>query len=233
MQRTIVNPLFKDTVTFLKTSAETNGAYSQLEVTLRPQGGNLSHIHTAFEETFIAVKGILGLQLKEEVKFLKPGESYTVEKNEIHNFFNVGKKEITFRIIFEPGHEGMENTLRIAYGLAADGLTNKKGVPKNLFAAALIMEMSNSYPTGILASMKPLLSLLARRARKKEWKKYYFENIPGRLIMQTLQNNQIFLSMNSNLVETILGLTVFLSGLCGGVGFFIVTGGNPAIKNER
>jgi hypothetical protein len=38
MKRTIVNPIFKDTVTFLQTSAETNGRITDLEVTLMPKG---------------------------------------------------------------------------------------------------------------------------------------------------------------------------------------------------
>ena len=180
MQRTIINLLYKDTVTFLETSVETGGRHSLLDVTLMPGGGNLRHFHTAFTETFIAVKGILGLQLKDRRRLLYPGESYTVQENEVHNFFNPGDNEITFQIVFKPGHEGMENTLRIAYGLAADGLANKKGIPKNLYAAALIMEMSNSYPTGIMSLIKPLLLLLAKRARKKGIEQMLIEKYCGK-----------------------------------------------------
>lgn len=137
------------------------------ELTLMPGGGNPPHIHTAFDETFTAVKGKLGLRLGKEKMLLQPGESFTVRKGEVHNFFNPGKEEIVFKIKFTPGHEGMEHLLRIAYGLAADGLTNKEGVPKSILVAALIMEMGDSYPTGLFYLLRPLLSLLAKRARKK------------------------------------------------------------------
>lgn len=179
MQRTIINPVYKDTVTFIETAAESGGKHTHLELTLLPGGANPPHVHRAFTETFTAVEGQLGLQLKNEVKILSPGEAYTVKRNEVHNFFNPSTEEIKFEVLFEPGHAGIENALRIAYGLAADGFTDKKGNPKNLAVAALLMEMSNSYPTGFLSLITPLLSLLARRARKKGVERVLLEKYCG------------------------------------------------------
>jgi mannose-6-phosphate isomerase-like protein (cupin superfamily) len=167
INRTIVNPLFMDTAMFLETSAETGGYHSLLEFTLQPGGKNFSHVHRDFTETFIAVRGILGLQLADETVLLKPGDSFVVLKNEVHNFFNPGKEELLFRIKLSPGHEGMENALRIAYGLARDGRTNKKGIPRNIYEMALLMEMSDSYSKRIASVIKPLFSLLAKRAKRK------------------------------------------------------------------
>src|SRR5688572_4788933 len=106
MQRTIINPIYKDTITFLETSAETGHKYSLAELTLLQGGGNPPHIHTEFTETFTAVKGVLGLQLRNEKVFLKPGDHYVVDIGEVHNFFNPGKEEIAFTVKFTPGHEG-------------------------------------------------------------------------------------------------------------------------------
>lgn len=167
MQRTIVNPLYRDTVTFLETASEADHQYSLMELTLMPGGGNPPHYHTAFAEKFTAVDGTLGLQLRDRKVFLRPGEDYLVPAGTVHNFFNPGKTEIRFHVKFKPGHEGMENTLRIAYGLATDGLTDSKGMPRSILVAALILEMSNSYPTGVMTVLRPLLPFLARRARKK------------------------------------------------------------------
>jgi mannose-6-phosphate isomerase-like protein (cupin superfamily) len=167
MQRTIINPIYKDTVTFLETSAETGHQYSLAELTLMPGGGNPPHRHTGFTETFTAVQGVLGLQLRHQKVFLKPGEQYEVGIGEVHNFFNPGKEEIAFTVKFTPGHEGMEYALRIAYGLATDGLTDQKGMPKSLIAAALIMEMGNTYLSGAFSLLKPFFSILARKAKKK------------------------------------------------------------------
>lgn len=167
MHRTIINPIYKDTITFLQTTKETGGDHSLHLLTLQPGGSNPPHIHTAFTETFTAVEGILGLQLRNKKVFLRPGESYVVQRNELHNFFNPNDKTIVFRVKFLPGHEGMEYALRIVYGLAWDGKTTKKGMPKSLFVAALLMDMSNSYMTGLATVLRPLLGLLAKRARNK------------------------------------------------------------------
>lgn len=175
MQRTIVNPIYKDTVTFLETTAETGGTHTLLELTLLPGGSNPPHIHKAFTETFTALEGPLGLRLKRGEKILSPGQSYTVQRHEVHNFFNPSNAEIKFQVLFQPGHTGMENALRIAYGLASDGFTDKKGNPKNLSVAALLMEMSGSYPTGFLSLITPLLAVLARKARKKGVEKALLE----------------------------------------------------------
>lgn len=175
MQRTIVNPLFRDTITFVETPEETGGTHSLHDLTLMPGGKNLPHIHASFTETFTAVKGDLGLQLRHKKIILHPGQSFVVQKNVVHHFFNPGNSAIAFRVQHTPGHKGMEYTLRIMYGLAADGLTNKKGIPKNLLTAALLMEMADSYPAGWMASLKPLLRLLAKRARKKNLDAILFE----------------------------------------------------------
>lgn len=167
MKRTIVNPVFKDSITFLETASETNGEYAVHELTVRPGGGNLMHFHTSFTETFIAVKGILGIQLKDRIKLLLPGESHTVQKNEVHHFFNPAATDVIFRVIHRPGHKGMENMLRIMYGLASDGLTNKKGIPKNLYTLALLGEMGDSRVAGSLSLLNPLFAWLAGKARKK------------------------------------------------------------------
>lgn len=59
MKKTVVNPIFKDTCTFLQTSAEANGAFSEMEVTLGPNGGNPLHRHAGFAETFLPIEGNL------------------------------------------------------------------------------------------------------------------------------------------------------------------------------
>ncbi|HEX2532196.1 MAG TPA: hypothetical protein VHK69_00595, partial [Chitinophagaceae bacterium] len=82
-------------------------------------------------------------------------------------FFNPTNQEIKFQALFQPGHKGIENAPQIAYGLAVDGFADKKGNPKNLGVAALLMEMCNSYPVGFLSLVSPLLSMLAHRARKR------------------------------------------------------------------
>ena len=105
MQRTINNPIFKDSICFIKTVDETGGAYAEHELTVMPGGRNPPQIHTSFTETFISVHGLLGLHLKYRQVFLEPGDVYTINQNELHNFFNPGIEAIKSRVIHPPAKQ--------------------------------------------------------------------------------------------------------------------------------
>jgi mannose-6-phosphate isomerase-like protein (cupin superfamily) len=165
MKRKIVNPIFNDTVTFLQTSAESNGRITDLEVTLMPKGRNVLHCHD-YPEKFTAIDGELGLENKQkEQKILKLGESYTVEPMAWHCFFNPMDREIRFGVQLEPAHERFEYFLRILYGLAADGLTDNKSRPKSIKNAAILLGMADAKMTGLLTLMSPILKRVAQKAK--------------------------------------------------------------------
>lgn len=165
--RTIINPIFKDTATFSKRSAETGGKYCECEVTLLPGGKNVPHIHKKYSETFTALQGDLGVKAGGKTIILQPGENFTVSIGFVHHFLNPGKESIRFKIIIAPGFEGFDRMLRILYGLARDGKTDKKGFPKSLSQLALIGEFGDTSGAGMLVLLAPLLKLLASRARKR------------------------------------------------------------------
>ncbi|MBC7921213.1 MAG: cupin domain-containing protein [Ferruginibacter sp.] len=167
MERTIVNPIFKDTVTFVKTAAETNGQVTEMLLTLMPGGSNPLHCHTAYDEKFVAIKGALGLQLADKNCLLQPGQECTVPAGTLHRFYNPTSAEISFRIEFNPGHEGAERMLRIMYGLARDGKTNGQGIPKSLATIALVSEMGDSALPGFFTWIAPILKRMAASARKR------------------------------------------------------------------
>jgi mannose-6-phosphate isomerase-like protein (cupin superfamily) len=166
MKRTIVNPVIKDEATFLKTVRESK--VSELQITLAPGGGNRLHYHKTYSETFIPVNGNLGLRFgKNETKILKPGERYTVQPMQNHCFFNPGNDAVKFNILIEPGHEGFENSLRILYGLAKDGLTDKESLPKSLTHTAVLITMSDMNAPGLLTWIYPFLKWIASGAKAK------------------------------------------------------------------
>jgi len=166
MKRKIINPLYKDTVTFVKTSAESEGKISELEITLLPDGKNPIHYHKTYSETFTAIDGEAGVGLgKNRKKILKPGESYTVEPNNLHYWFNPVDREIKFKVEIKPGHEGFENSLRILYGMAADGLTDKKGIPKSIQHKAIVAIMADMNIPGFFTLIFPLLKRIAKKAK--------------------------------------------------------------------
>jgi quercetin dioxygenase-like cupin family protein len=165
MKRIIVNPLFRDEVKFVRTSAESGGEISEMEIILQAGGKNPMHYHRSYSETFAPLDGEVGVGLgRNETKILKPGESHTVEPNTLHYWFNPSGREIKFRIEIKPGHEGFENSLRILYGMAADGLTDKKGIPRSIKDLALVANMSDMNIPGFFTLIFPVLKLIAKRA---------------------------------------------------------------------
>jgi quercetin dioxygenase-like cupin family protein len=167
LKRTIHNPVTQYSATFIRTTSETGGKVSELSFTLQPGGGNEPHYHKTYSETFTAVKGQLGLRKSGKTIMLNEGESCTVDPGEVHCFFNPASQVVEFKIEIHPGHEGFENALRILYGLAADGLTNKKGIPTKLSHISLIATMSDMNLPGFFTMVFPLLKIIASRARRK------------------------------------------------------------------
>ena len=102
---------------------------------------------------------------------MKPGERFTVKPMQLHGFFNPTNEPIKFNILIEPGHEGFENSLRILYGLAKDGLTDKESIPKSLTHTALVITMSDMNAPGLLTWIFPFLKWLASRATAKQEEK--------------------------------------------------------------
>ena len=181
-RRVFINPIYKDKVTILKSSQETGGNYSLGELEISPGGGNSLHVHSAFDETFTAIKGTLGVAFKDKKILLQPGESITVTRFTPHHFFNSTNEMVVCHIKFTPGHEGFEKGIAIAYGLASDGKTNRKGIPKSISHLALLINLTNTNPPGFLGVLTPVFNWFAKRARKNGMeqellKKYYYQGI--------------------------------------------------------
>jgi mannose-6-phosphate isomerase-like protein (cupin superfamily) len=178
-RKVFYNPIYRDKVTVLKSASETGGLYSLGELEVSPGGGNTMHVHSAFEETFTAVRGELGVVLRGRLYRLSPGESITVPRNTPHHFINKSGETIVCQVRFVPGHEGFVKGLAIAYGLATDGRTTKKGLPKNLTHLAMLMVLTDTRPSGMLKYLFPVFKWLAAKASKNGTQqilleKYYY-----------------------------------------------------------
>ena len=151
MRRRIFNPLQKDVVYWEKYAAETDRAYSQFHGVLGPGGGNPLHYHRTFVETFTALSGRLGLTLGKRETILNPGENASVPIGVNHRFYNPSDTDdIEFRIRTDPGVEDFEKGIHVAYGLAAEGLTDKQGAPSSLVHLAIFMRTADIHPSGLL-----------------------------------------------------------------------------------
>lgn len=177
-RRVFVNPIYKDRVTVLKSCEETGGVYSLGQLEVSPGGGNNLHIHGNITETFTAVKGVLGVRCRDEKIFLQPGESFTIHPRTPHHFFNPGDETIVCNVKLQPGNDGFEKGIAIGYGLAADGKTNKKGVPGFMHLSMLLV-LTDTRPANALRFLMPIFKWFAKRAKKKGiedelLKKYYY-----------------------------------------------------------
>ena len=165
--RRIFNPVQRDAATFVQTADETAGASSVLELEVAPGGGNFLHYHTTFAEQFTVVSGEFGVQVGKDTFTLKPGETAVAPVRSVHRWFNTTQQPAIVRVDLRPGSPGFERALQIAYGLARDGLTDQKGLPKSLVHKALLVDLSDTNVPGVFSVLAPLLRLIATRARRQ------------------------------------------------------------------
>ena len=166
--RRIYNPVQKDYVTFLKTSEETNGECTLVDVELAPKGGVVLHYHKTYSEKFDCLDGELMVQAGKAIHTLLPGQSITALPNINHRFFNTSDKVCKFRVELRPASRGFEQSLQVGYGLARDGQTNDKGFPKDRLALAWLFDISESNLPGWMSIFEFILRKQAKKARAKQ-----------------------------------------------------------------
>lgn len=162
---TITNPKNKDSVTFLETSASSQGERTLILVDLEPGGGNALHYHTLFSERFEAVEGTLTLRTREGYLHLTPGESFVAEPHVEHCFQNPTQHRVRFTTELRPANEKFELFLQVAYGLIRDTWTLPGGFPLNPFALGVLYDLGDTHYRGVLEKLTPLARWLSRRAR--------------------------------------------------------------------
>jgi mannose-6-phosphate isomerase-like protein (cupin superfamily) len=165
--RRYYHPIQKDYATFLETSEESGGERTLIEVEVAHGGGNDPHYHLTYDEHFEVLEGALEVLVGKGTVTLRPGEKAVATKNTLHRFRNPTKGPARFLVELRPGHSGFEKAIKVAYGLASDGLASANGTPRNLYYTALLMEWSDIRLPGIYTVVGPLFRLLARRARRK------------------------------------------------------------------
>jgi quercetin dioxygenase-like cupin family protein len=167
MERKIYNPIQKDQVIFLETSADNNGARTLVEVELADGGGVGLHYHKTYTEEFTCVEGQVEVQLGKKIRRLNAGEAAIATTNVNHLFRNRSGKPCKFRVELRPASRGFEQSLQIGYGLASDGLCKPNGFPKDKFALAWLFEISESNLPGWMSLFEFILRRQARKAKQK------------------------------------------------------------------
>jgi mannose-6-phosphate isomerase-like protein (cupin superfamily) len=131
------NPVTGETLIFHRTSRETGGEAVLVETIVRPDGFvAAAHVHPRQSERFEVLEGVLGVRIGDREVLLGPGEVATVEPGAPHRFWNAGAGEARFLCEVRPALE-FESLIETMFTLAAEGKTNRKGMPNPLRLAVI------------------------------------------------------------------------------------------------
>jgi len=134
---TIHNPVTGERITFLATSRDTDGEAVVIETVVQPDGFvAAAHVHPSQTERFAVAEGTLVLKVDGQEKTLSPGDVVVVEPGQAHKFWNAGDEPVRFVCEVRPALQ-FESLLETMFDLAADGKTNKKGMPNPLRLAVI------------------------------------------------------------------------------------------------
>ena len=127
--QTLVNAVTGESLTFVRTAADTNGELVEVECVVQPGGFvAAAHVHPHQSERFAVVEGELSMKAGKTKLALAPGEQAVVEPGTPHKFWNDGDVPVRFRCEIRPAL-AFESLIETMFALAQDGKTNKKGLP--------------------------------------------------------------------------------------------------------
>ncbi|WP_018630532.1 DUF4267 domain-containing protein [Niabella aurantiaca] len=136
------------------------------EATIYPGDKTPWHYHTLFAETFELLDGSLQVGKSGHYYQLKKGDRITIDICEQHSFYNNTGVNCRVRTVIQPGNLRFEQAGQVLNGLANDGLTNKRGIPKRLTDLALFLYLNDSKLVGMAKMAAPLFAFLVWRGRK-------------------------------------------------------------------
>jgi quercetin dioxygenase-like cupin family protein len=131
------NPVTGEVLIFHRTSQETNGESVLVETIVRPKGFvAAAHVHPYQTERFEVLEGVLGLRVGNEELLAEAGDVALVAPGTPHKFWNAGQSEARFVCEVTPALR-FESLIETMFTLAAEGKTNRKGMPNPLRLAVI------------------------------------------------------------------------------------------------
>jgi quercetin dioxygenase-like cupin family protein len=151
-------------MTFLETSGETNGDLLRVEVVLPPGFSMAEHVHPHQEERHEVLSGTLRARVGGQERDYKAGERVVGPPGVPHAWRNPSDHE-DLRIVSEHRPVShMEYMLETGFAIARDFEASKKGAPKHLLRAAVLLDeiKEDFYYTG--APMRALMAVFVALA---------------------------------------------------------------------
>jgi mannose-6-phosphate isomerase-like protein (cupin superfamily) len=138
--QSITNPVSGETITFIRTAADTDGAALEIELELTPDGRVPGmHVHPHQQERFEVLEGTMTFKLGRKTITAGPGEVVVVAKRSAHKFANGGDGIARARVTVTPALR-MEELFETACALAEEGKTMRTGMPKPVHLALFVRE---------------------------------------------------------------------------------------------
>ena len=136
----IENPVTGERLVFRKTSRETGGQAVVFETFVQPNGFvAAAHVHPKQDEQFEILHGSVGFKIDGKNIVAGPGQRIRVPAGTPHRFWNAGEEEAHFVCEVQPALQ-FEQLIETMFSLAADGKTNRKGMPNPLRLAVIANE---------------------------------------------------------------------------------------------
>ena len=167
----ITNKVTGEKLKYLQTAEETNGKLTKFALWVSPKGSMpVRHLHPTQAETIEVISGIFKVECDGDIKYLKSGEKFTIDKGKPHQWWNESESEEVYVVFtIEPANKFQEMQQQIF------GICNAKGKLSFL----QIMVMAKEYDMVIAGPpmflQKIMRAVLAPIGRMLGYKKYYPE----------------------------------------------------------
>jgi quercetin dioxygenase-like cupin family protein len=174
----IVNTVTGQSIKFLQTAKDTNGQLLEMEATFNKKSKQPApHYHPYQHETFAVMQGALSMVIDGVTKVLWAGETIQIPANTVHSMWNNSGSKTVVNWKVQPALT-TEYFLENATGLAAEGRTNRQGMPGLLQVAIMANKFSNSFRLAkpsffiqkiVFSILSPVAYLCGYRAAYKKY----------------------------------------------------------------
>lgn len=176
--KTVHNTKTGQSIQFLQTAKETNGALLEMETTYNAYSTEPApHYHPYQTEDFVVLKGEVSVRINGNVKILTAGDTLHLPANTIHSMWNNTDQPAVVNWKVRPALN-TEYLLETGMGLANDGKINAQGKLPLLQGALTVNKFSKVYrlaqPSFIVQKivftlLTPIAYLLGYRATYRKY----------------------------------------------------------------
>ena len=156
---TLVSPKIGQTITFVRTSKDTDGAELVIEALMRPGAFMPPHVHLHQEERFDVLEGVGTFRVKRRQVTAGPGGEVFIPAGTAHRFRNRSDADVRIRATLRPALR-TEDLFERLFRLGSEGRVNRLGAPRPWVTAALIREFHDEffYLAGVPVGLQRLLA---------------------------------------------------------------------------